>query len=511
MPVDTVHKDVEAMCKTWETIDDLLEGQRAVQAKQTTYLPRLPGQRVVVYEGTVVDLYRKYLERAVLLPFISPLLSRLLGMIFRKAPVYQVPQSILPDMENITLEAPAVTAEGFAKKVVRENLTLGRGAIVVDWDNTNGRAYQRLYCADDVVNWAYALVGAQPVPRRIVLEEDVYEDVPGDPFAAEEIEQYRVLELVGDPSPGYPLGYLQHQLWREVKDKEGHATGQWMPYGDPVVPMRRGQPLAFIPVVPFNPFCLSLEVEKPPMQDLSELLIAHYRLSADYYTLLHHCGAGAVLFGRGFSQAEQASVTTVGGGALVFAENAGAALEYIQTNGQSGSEIKAAMAELVMQMGMAAGRLLLSQQKNVAESGAAMEMQFSGEDASLQQIAGTCAMALEEAMKIHVWWSSDVALPSDVQDVSVELNDQFITSRMSAQDVLSLTTAADAGAMTDEDLFWNLKRAEMLDPETTYEEWEAERGGEMPESSDSGPEEPVAEEPEVEEVETEGGEENAVG
>jgi hypothetical protein len=103
-------------------------------------------------------------------------------------------------------------------------------------------------------------------------------------------------------------------------------------------------------------------------------------------------------------------------------------------------------------------------------------------------------MALENAMRIHAWWADGTAAsPADMGDVHVELNDQFVVTRMAAQDVVALTSAAEMGAMTDEDLFWNLKRGEVLDPGTTYEDWERDRLGAEAPPTDRGPQDEDAE------------------
>jgi hypothetical protein len=52
--------------------------------------------------------------------------------------------------------------------------------------------------------------------------------------------------------------------------------------------------------------------------------------------------------------------------------------------------------------------------------------------------------------------------------------------------VLQLTSARDLGAMTDEDLFWQLSRGQVLDPATTFEEWQAQRNGAPEPPTDKG-------------------------
>lgn len=492
MPVTTQHPTAQEMQETWNRIRHVLAGEAAVKEKAETYLPRLPGQRRQRVNDEWIDLYDTYLDRAILLPFAGPLLARLVGMVFRKAPVFTVPDALRPHLENLTLTAPAITAEGLAKTTLRECVTTGFGALTVNWDERLRRPYQRHYLADNVINWREELVNGLPMPTRVVLREFVEETDDDDEFESEVDVQYRVYWLED--------GRAQVQTWRMPSD-----GGQWEPLEEQITLTRRQVPLSFLPVVPITPLGVQWTVEQPPLRDLVDLVLSHYKLSADYYQLLHLCGAGSVLFGAGLSETEQNRITTVGGGTIILSENAGATLQYVQTNGSAGAEIKQAMADVVTQMGVAAGRLMLAQQKNVAESGAALELQFSGEDANLQQLAGAVAMGLEAALRIHTWWTGTAATPAEVEDVRVELNDQFVSMRLPAQDVVSLSSAADMGALTDEDLFWQLKRGEILDPETEFEEWVANRTRQPP-PTHTAPltEEPAeAETPEEEQAPTE--------
>ena len=494
MAVNDYDKAIQGKLVEWDAIRDVLCGERAVKAKEDTYLCRLPGQRPVQGpDGQAVDLYKKYLELAVLLPFAGPFLSRVIGIVFRKPPVFTMPNKELQaDCKNITLEAPAVTEEAFAKSVFRENSTTGHGCIVVDYSDVAGRAYQRLYRAGSIGRVWWGMNGAVAEPVRVTLKEYLTDpDVTkaDDPFAVEEIEQWRVIELrpdtpltpqqrdaagVAGGDDRYPFGYLQHQLYRQELSKDGKRTGAFAKYGEVVVPTRRETPLWFIPVVPFSPFAMSWSIEKPPVLDLVELVLADYRLSADYYGLLHKCGAGTILFGAGIASTEQGKLSSVGAGIAMLCEQPTATLNYVQTNGAAGVEIRTARVDLRADMGTALGRLMAAQQKNVAESGTALELQFSGDDATLQQITGTTALALEQALKIQAWWNGTEKEPCEV-NATVELNDAFIKKGFTPKDLIELATFTDMKGWTERDLYFNLKKADQLDPETTFEQWLANR------------------------------------
>src|SRR6202158_1280491 len=278
MPVNTRHPDADAMLKRWTLIRDVLAGPAVVKSKKTDYLPRLPAQRLYSLEGVFIDEYLNYLERAVLVPFGSRVLNGLTGLVCRKAPIFTVPDEIKPMLVDITLHGE--TAEGFAKNCLRENLSVSFGGILVDWSgDQTGRPYMRLYEAESVTAWDFAVLDGRSLPRRIVLREFVREANPNDPFVDNSVEQYRVVELVGGPAIDYPLGYLQHQLYRQVKDAKGVTKPEWIKYGEPIVPLRLARPLSFIPFKGLTPFGAVLRVVKPQILDLIDLILAHFKNS----------------------------------------------------------------------------------------------------------------------------------------------------------------------------------------------------------------------------------------
>lgn len=499
MPVTTRHPRIAEMLPEWDKINDVLEGPRRVKQRRTTYinssntvvsscpyLPRCPGQSTwIAPTGESVDEYANYLYRAVLLPFAGPLVHKMCGLVMKKPPAIDVPFDA--DLRNITLDG--TTAEGLAWQMLRTTISTSFGVLLTSWSDAAQRPFHRWYPDQSVVDFTPA---AQYGVSQLRVFEHV-EEATADEFVPDVVEQYRVVELITDVGlladvrardlvisnpANYPLGFLRHRLFRKERDKDGRRTGDFieLPLSEqPPIPTRAGAPIPFVPATPLNPFGATWEIPTPMLSYLTELLLAAFRNSADYEQLLHECGAGTVLHGSGFTKAEQSTLGRVGGGSVVMTEGP-STLDYTQTNGQSGKEIFDAIEQKKTDMGIAVGRLLLSQQKNVAESGAALGLQFAGDDATLQIAAGATAMALERAFAIHAWWQGTQKTPADVANVHVELNDQFVVTPLQAQEIVSLATGRDMNAYTDRDLYYQLKRGQALDPETTFEKWQAERG-----------------------------------
>lgn len=482
MPIDTYISDAQQYVDCWRTVRDVLAGPEALRAAGTRYLPRNPGQAVFTYRGQRVDEYANYVARSMPLTYAAPLLNRLVGVVFRKAPAFTTTASVVEQLGNVTLSAPAVSGEGLAKQLLRELITTGWCGVMVDYDDRSGRPYQRVYRAEAIRSWRFGLVGATPWLTRLILHEQVVEPDPGDPYMTRTADHFVVCALDNEVSDGTELPFGPYTVTRYRREE---TTGDIVQIGESRTPLRRGTPLGAIPFVPLNPWGTCWQPCRPPLMDLCDLILGHYRNSADLEHLLHKCAAGTVLFGAGIDHKSQEGFLETGAGRVLFTELTGASLQYVQTSGAAGVEITSAMDAKKAEMAVAAGRLLLSQQKNVAESGAALELQFAGEDATLQQMAGSVAMALEEALRLHTWWDG---YDGPRGEITVELNDQFLMGRLAPQDVMQLTTAAEAGAMTDADLFWNLKTGERLDPSTDYDSWRRGRHGLMAEATDRGAE-----------------------
>jgi hypothetical protein len=430
----------------------------------------LPGQGVFSLDGQIVNEYENYKMRAkVLSGYARRVLRGLIGMCFRKSPDVDVPASLEPDLKNITLHGQ--TFEAFAKELLRENLTASFGGILVDWSARAQRPYQRLYTAESVLDWDHVDLDGQPTLSRIVLCEHLRErQADGTPV---KVEQRREIVLTMEradlPENLYPLGIMVQQIYREETDSSSRPTGNWIPFGLPIIPDRREQPLGFIPFVPFTPDGPLFTVTEPVLLELMELIIQHYRVSADHADLLHHVGAGSLLFGSGFSEQEKDNVKA-GGGHATLCSSTDADMKYVQTSGADAAVLATEMESIKHEMAVSVARLLLSEERRVAETAESQRVAFAADDATLQGIVGATAMSLEQALIWHTWWAGTEATPEDAQGIVVELNDDFIDANLPADDLNRLGLEVDGGRLSWSSYFWNARQGERVPPNRTEEE-----------------------------------------
>src|SRR6185436_554956 len=85
------------------------------------------------------------------------------------------------------------TIEEVAKEIVSEAVGLGRIGILLDASpTTDSKPYLALYKAESIINWQEALGEEGLEPVEVVLEEEVEERDPEDPFEVKSKIQYRV-------------------------------------------------------------------------------------------------------------------------------------------------------------------------------------------------------------------------------------------------------------------------------------------------------------------------------
>ena len=468
MGVAHICDEVQQRAADWRKIRLFLCGARAVKDAGTLLLPRLPGQSTYGVGNQTVDEYQNYKFRAKpLTAYVKRVLRGLVGMCFRRDPVFTVPDEIVADLDNLTLTG--TTATGFAKRLLAENLAMSFGAIVVDYSEAAQRPYQRFYAAENILDWEHAIVGGVPVPRRIVLRE--YQTDRDAKGMMKRVECRREIALAEGEQAGaarYPLGITTHQLYRQ-QDERGAPTTEWLPYGPPIVPRRRQQPIDFLPVVLFNADGIEWEPSDPVLLELIELVHAHYLLSADLGQLLHLVGAGTFLHGAGISDAEKREGVKVGGGGLVLSTSDAATYRYVQTSGSDAAVITAEMEAIKHECAVAVARLLLSEERRVAETAESQRVAFAADDATLQNIVGSTGFALERAMRMHAWWQSTAPTTNDV-DVSVTLNTDFIEARMSADELVRIGIEVAGGRLSWSSYFALAKQGELVPADRTEED-----------------------------------------
>lgn len=465
MPVDTQHAEYSAMKSKWQRCRDTLSGQDAVHLRGDEYLPKLKEQEEADY-----DAYKK---RAVFFNATSRTVEALVGMIFRKQPVVELPPAMDPIKEDATLSA--IPLPTFAQKAMYEVIGLGRVGILVDFprmaevpktlaeaEAMGNRPYLTYYTAENIINWRFGRVRNVYQLVQVVLQEKNRE--PTDEFVDEEVTRYRVLSL--------KTGVYTQQLWRKATSGELKDSIDGFIAEPAFAPMVNGKQLSRIPFFLVGSDGPTTETDDPPMIDLVDVNLSHYRTTADYEHGAHFCGLPTPCV-SGYVKEKQDQKLYVGSTHAWIFPRPETKAYYLEFGGQGLTSLATLRAEKEQHMA-ALGARMLQPEKAAAEAEQTVLARASGELSVLGAMAQGLSRAMTGALELcRDWWGTG-------GDVSFELNTDYVPAQMTAPELTALVAAWQQGAISKETLFQNLKRGEVISEDTTFEEEDAAIGDEPP-------------------------------
>lgn len=293
-----VRDEVAAMVPRWDRIRDALSGQdaikdhdrRTVRSGQwaSRYLP-MPNASDQSEQNQI--RYAQYIERAVWYAVTGRTHRGMVGQVFQKDPVLELP-TLLEQLET-DIDGGGVSLAQQASKALGFVVGFGRGGLLTDYPTTEepaSRADQQagklrptvcLYDPWSIINWRVKSVGSQQILTLVVLSETY--SLEDDGFELKCDDQYRVLELLDadEFDEGGALlaraGEYRVGIWRRADGKT-----EWEEAEVSYPKDSSGAPLRYIPFQFLGALNNDPAVDLPPLGDLVDLNVAHYRNSADY-------------------------------------------------------------------------------------------------------------------------------------------------------------------------------------------------------------------------------------
>jgi hypothetical protein len=451
MPVNTRHPDYRLTLPQWVRCRDTFAGSDAVKAKGTAYLPLLEGHGTTNSTG-----YIGYLARALFYPAVGRTTAGLAGLVFAKLPTVKgVPKAAQPSFEDVTLTGTSLGAYGMHLCI--EDLVTGRVGTLIDMpDNapTNSpRPYWVSYTAEQIVNWRVERINGKLKPVLIVLEEQDEQTKSGDPFDIETKTQYRVLELKDSV-------YTVTVYTQDTNDKTKFIAGT------PRIPLRRGQPLDFIPFTCLTANDVGFDITPPPLLPLVDVNLSHYRTSADHEHGAHFTALPTpYITGHKMPPGE---ILTIGSGnAWVLDEKATAGM--LEFSG-AGLGSLAALKEEKRQLMATLGARMLETDKNTAEAAMTVRLRHAGEASAMSVLADALGQSMTQSMRWHLWWSG--MEDEQAAKASVSMNPE-VMEELSSDDARALVEMWQKDAISKETLYYNLQWGEWTRPGVTFAEEEA--------------------------------------
>ena len=433
MAADAKRKDYQDATPQWTRLRDTYDGRDAVLARGNVYVPDLRG-----LDDPGNANYRK---RGNFYNCVKRTVHGLVGAIFQKDAKIVFPATMASFLTDVTLTN--VTFGMFAVETGRETMLMGRYGVLVDMpsvEDPGNRPYLCPYKAEEIVNWRTVLQAGDEILSMVVLCEHVEEVDPKDEFKIICTEQYRVCELKN--------GVYIQRLFRQHTNA---TTRDWVQYGPTIEPKRRGEPLNFIPFVFVGATHSTPNIVKPPLLDLADINLAHWRNSVDYEYGLHLV-ALPTPWAAGVKNSSSDGTMKIGPSVIWELELQGSA-GMLEFSGAGLDSILEAMNEKKKEMAVIGARML-EDVPVVDETATAVQIRRSGEGASLHSIADAVEQALTFVLQIVVWWQSTVDVPTEAP-AKVELNKEFFNVKISAGEVTAALGALQADEISFE-TWWNL-------------------------------------------------------
>lgn len=426
MPIDTKHPSYLAREDDWIDCRNAFNGQRAIKAAGARYLPRLKGQ--------TDEEYAAYKERALFYSTTSKTVSALQGMALDKPPEMEYPEKLAPYFKD---KSGLQFFELFSKTVT-ELLLMGRLGALVDRPVGGGAPFITVYPTEDIINWDTDDEGNL---IHLVLREYYFERDSADKYVRCQKTRYRELEI--DES-----GTLKITV-----HNQGSSEGRYEPVA-PVTITNTGIPMTSIPFVAVTPNGLDIEPQKPPMLDIVDINISHYRTSADLEHGRHFTGLPTPYV----TGAEGDTKLHIGSVAAWIIPNKDAKVGFLEFTGQGLQSLEKALSEKQSQLASMSARMIDNSTRG-SEAAETVRLRYMSETASLRSIVRAAEAFLNATHEIIAVMEG---LPEN--SVNITLFKDFLSPKISAAELKAWVEAYLKGGVSKEMLLHALKTGDALPP-----------------------------------------------
>ena len=451
MALTDVHPLYAANIDKWSLVRDTCAGQDEVKAKTTTYLPDfVPSQGQARYDA--------YILRALFYGYTSETRDRLIGSIFRKPATFNLPSELEYMLEDCT--GNGFSLEQFAKEISLDVFETGRDGILVDYPQTEERLtkdkVRKLdlkptfsnYKAESIYNWRSKWENGKEKLIQVRLYE--IEEIEIDEFTVQFEKQYRILDLVD--------GKYRVRLY----DEKEQLINEFMPKAN-------GKYLDHIPFYFVGSSNNASEIDKAPLYNLALLNLGHYINSADYEEGLHIMSQPTLfltsdLSNEQFKEANPNGVLFGSRSGHFLGPNGSATLVQMEAN----TAAREAMVDKQEQM-KAFGAEFFSE-KGQNQTAEEARINATSRSNILNTVTGNISEAIEAALE-------DAALflgLKNIESIEYKLNTEFFPLVLSTAEISSMITLKEKGIIALSDVRDKLRAAEVIDPERTDDDLDAD-------------------------------------
>ena len=437
-------------------------GERAVKKSGTKFLPPLASMccntctdtdnnsQIITQTSALTEegkaAYSKYLALASFYGATGRTVDGLVGLIFSKKAVFELPSNI--DYLELNADSKGGSLRDLSKKASTEAFISPRSGVLVARPTTpegasnleveaqNLRPKLLHYKFESIINWDYEVINNVEKLSLVVLVEQV---TNRDGFDVDVENQYRVLELID--------GVYSQSL-----------------YGDDGEQLQPPLPVVIngftSDTIPFYFIEVGAE-DKAVINDLVDMNFHHYQVSADYnsknhfssFTIYYETGAQPgtnMLMGNGVKWSNQSSDATFG---------------ILQPDGNADA-LRISLQDDEQRMA-ALGAEALKPRSSGAESAEAKSLDQVAQNSTTADVAITVSEAITKAINFASMWMGGN------QDAVYQLNTDYNPVGLNAQDLTALVGAWQGSAISYETFYENLQRGEVASTGRTADQEQA--------------------------------------
>lgn len=456
MPVSDQHKLYSKNLPLWQLVGDCVEGSATIKWRKEKYLPK-PNPSDVTNENKA--RYSAYVQRANYVNFTGFTKAGLLGMVFRKDTVTDLPTEIEYVKENAN--GAGLSLDQIVRNCIGETLEDGRYGFLTDYppappgltqaqqNALNLQANILPYEAEDIINWRTVMIGGVKKLSLVVLRE-INQVVGDDGFSAEDKTFYRVLILVD--------GVYVQQLYNDKNELIIFGEGE--DARDFIMPLKAdGTVWNEIPFTFAGAQNNDETPDKAPLLDIAEVNISHYRNSADYEESAFMVGQPTP-WAAGLSQSWVDEVmkggVLIGSRAfLLLPEGGTAGLMQADPNQMPLKGMQEKEAQMIK-----LGARIISDSTG-DETAEAARIRFAGQTSQLAVLVGNVQAAVMKCLG----WAQEFM--GGTGEIVLVINMEFFESKADPNMLIAQIQLLDRGVFAKKDIRTNLRKAGMVDSDRT--------------------------------------------
>lgn len=458
--VHFVRPELLELMPEYDLISDAIAGETVIKRRGTKYLPMPDSTNK---ECDNVQRYKDYVTRAVYYNVTRRTLLGLVGQVFMRAPVVELPEGLKPLEKDATGTGIPLVQQ--AEMTLGAVLAFSRAGVFVDYPKTEmpttreqiekGLMRPTIYAYEprEIINWRVQERGAKDILSLVVL----WESYPffDNGFEIKRAEQYRVLKL--DES-----GHYIQEIWRQQEPKEfGEVRSnsinaqkkefEWVQHEIFKPVDFNGMPFDEIPFTFVGTSNNDSTPDRPNFYDLASLNIAHYRNSADYEEACFIMGQPTLVVSgltpNWYEETLKGKIKIGSRGGIPLPEGGDAKLLQPAANDM----VFAAMEHKERQMVALGAKLVEQQQVQRTATETRLEASADG------SILSACTANVQVAYEFALEWAQRFV--GNASAFKFEINKDFDISKISAEDQRQAVDNWQKGIMGFQEVRDILKKA----------------------------------------------------